>query len=400
MLAKAFNRYIDNFRGFSREIWILTLSTFINRAGTMVLPFLSKYLREDLGFSLGKVGWIMVCFGLGSMTGSYIGGKLTDKIGFYRIMVFSMFTSGLLLFAIQRVTSFYGLCAAMFVLMAIADMFRPAVFVSIRTYARPENRTRAMTLLRVAINLGISAGPALGGLIIMGIGYKGLFWVDGATCIAAITLFFFLIKEKKNTATQHPEGTPKKSPLTDIPFAMFLYCSFIIALIFFQLFTTLPLYHHDGFGLSEVYTGLLISLNGVLIFIFEMPLVGFMERKNIPKMKVITVGSFFMALAFYILLFNFNASILVINILFITLAQMLCFPFANSFALGRAPRGQEGHYMALYTMTFSLAHIMSAKTGMEIIATIGYTYNWLIMGSLGLTATLVCYLVHKKLLHF
>jgi predicted MFS family arabinose efflux permease len=58
MLKRGIRKYIDNFRGFSREIWILTLITFINRAGTMVLPFLSKYLKEDLGFSYNQVKWI------------------------------------------------------------------------------------------------------------------------------------------------------------------------------------------------------------------------------------------------------------------------------------------------------------------------------------------------------
>ena len=137
MLTTAIQRYFDNYRGFSREIWILTLMTFINRAGTMVLPFLSKYLKEDLGFSFGQVGWIMVCFGLGSMLGSWLGGKLSDKIGFYKIMIFSLFTTGVLFFFVQYVTSFWGLCFSMFFIMSIADMFRPAMFVSLGTYAKP-----------------------------------------------------------------------------------------------------------------------------------------------------------------------------------------------------------------------------------------------------------------------
>ena len=81
MLQSALQKYFNNFKGFSREIWILALITFINRAGTMVLPFLSKYLKEDLHFSYSQVGWIMVSFGLGSMLGSWLGGKLSDKIG-------------------------------------------------------------------------------------------------------------------------------------------------------------------------------------------------------------------------------------------------------------------------------------------------------------------------------
>jgi predicted MFS family arabinose efflux permease len=90
MLKTAFYRYINNFKGFTREIWILAIITFINRAGTMVLPFLSKYLKENLHFSYSEVGWIMVSFGFGSMLGSWLGGKLADKIGFYRVMIFSI----------------------------------------------------------------------------------------------------------------------------------------------------------------------------------------------------------------------------------------------------------------------------------------------------------------------
>jgi len=123
MLKNALTHYINNFRGFTREVWILAIITFINRAGTMVLPFLSKYLKEDLHFSYNQVGWIMVAFGLGSMLGSWLGGKLSDKIGFYKIMIFSLFTSGVSLFFVQYITTFWALCGAMFVLMTIADMF-------------------------------------------------------------------------------------------------------------------------------------------------------------------------------------------------------------------------------------------------------------------------------------
>ncbi len=93
----------------------------------------------------------------------------------------------------------------MFVLMTIADMFRPAMFVSLGAYAKPENRTRALTLVRLAVNLGFAAGPALGGLIIMGMGYSGLFWVDGASCIVSISIFALLVKEKKKVTHDDKE---------------------------------------------------------------------------------------------------------------------------------------------------------------------------------------------------
>ena len=92
-MSKLFNNYLNTFKGLSQEVWWLALITLINRAGTMVIPFLSLYLTKSLHFTLSDVGWIMSAFGLGSVFGSWIGGKLTDKIGFYKFFLFWYFFS-------------------------------------------------------------------------------------------------------------------------------------------------------------------------------------------------------------------------------------------------------------------------------------------------------------------
>lgn len=393
MLKNALRKYFNNFRGFSREIWILTLITFINRAGTMVLPFLSKYLKEDLQFSYSQVGWIMVFFGAGSMVGSWLGGKLSDKIGFYRIMIFSLLTTGLALFVMQYITTYVGLCIYMFLLMVIADMFRPAMFVSLNVYAKPENRTRALTLVRLAVNLGFAAGPALGGLIIMSIGYKGLFWVDGATCILAILIFWIKVKERKTNVISKEEKqvleADRESVFKDKPFWIFLMSCVISGVLFFQLFTTIPLYHKEQFNLTEFQTGLLLTMNGILIFFLEMPIVGYVERKKIDKVKMVTIGCLMMALSLFLLLINYWVGVLVIMMIFMTFGEMFVFPFSNSFAMSRAPKGHEGRYMAIFTMSYSMAHILSAKVGMGIIDHWSYQANWFIMGTLGVLSFLL-----------
>ena len=397
MLKQAFNKYIDNFRGFSREIWILTLITFINRAGTMVLPFLSKYLKEDLGFSYSQVGWIMVSFGCGSMLGSWLGGKLSDKIGFYKVMIFSLFTSGLMFFGLQHITSYTGLLVAIFLIMVVADMFRPAMFVSLAAYAKPENRTRALTLVRLAINLGFAAGPALGGLIIMNIGYKGLFWVDGTTCVLAILIFWYKVKEKEKSKyqdTEHPGEVLTASVFRDLPFWVFLVTCLITGIIFFQLFTTLPLYHKEQFNMTEFKTGLLLTFNGILIFFMEMPIVSYIEKRKLNKVKVVALGTFIMSVCMFMLLLNRWEIVLWLMMFFMTFGEMLAFPFSNSFAMSRAPKGHEGRYMAIFTMSYSLAHILSAKTGMETIERFNYQTNWSLMGALGLLGTVLAYFVY------
>ena len=398
MFKKYLDRYINNFRGFSKQIWILTLITFINRAGTMVLPFLTKYLKEDLHFSYSEVGTIMVFFGLGSMTGSWLGGKLSDKVGFYRIMVFSLFVSGIMLLFLQFLTSFLGLCIGMFLLMTVADMFRPAMFVSLGAYATKENRTRALTLVRLAINLGFGAGPALGGLLIMYVGYQGLFWADGGTCILAIIVFIILVKERKKSKfidTLNPDNVLTQSVFKDKPFWLFLGSCMITGILFFQLFTTIPLYHKVQFGMTELQTGLLLTFNGVLVFLLEMPIVGYIERKKINKVSVVNLGCLCMAISMFIMCAHFWIGMLVVMMTFMTFGEMFSFPFSNSFAIGRAPKGHEGRYMAIFTMSFSLAHIISAKLGMTIIDHFGYQINWIFMGCIGLIGVWLGVLVKK-----
>ncbi|MDP2069047.1 MAG: MFS transporter [Lutibacter sp.] len=401
MLKRTFNSYRDSFSGLSKEVWWLALITFINREGTMVIPFLSLYLTEDMNLTLSEVGWIMTCFGLGSLLGSYLGGKLSDKFGFYSVMFFSLLITGLMFIALQFVHTFLGFAIGIFITMVFADAFRPAMFVSLKAYSKPENQTRSLTLIRLAINLGFSFGPFFGGLIIALISYSGLFWVDGITCIAAIVVMKVVLKEKKVRVDKSNIVIDKENNITSVykdqPYWLFLLIIFLMGLIFMQLFTTMPLFYKEVHRMTEVEIGLLMSLNGFLIFLFEMPLIHYIEKKLLDRMKIITWSLGLLAMSYAILNATSWSGILIISMLLITLGEMLAFPFTNNFAMNRAPSGNEGRYLALYSMAFSCAHIFSAKTGMEVIARFGFMANWFLMGGLGLLAVLLMLWLRKIL---
>lgn len=401
MLKRTFNSYRDSFSGLSKEVWWLALITFINRAGTMVIPFLSLYLTKDMHLSLSEVGWIMTCFGLGSLLGSWLGGKLTDKIGFYKVMFFSLLITGFSFIALQFVHTFLGFAVGIFLTMTFADAFRPAIYVSLKAYSTPENQTRSLTLIRLAINLGFSFGPFFGGLIIAAISYSGLFWVDGITCISAVLVMRIVLKEKKIQVDELIEVVETEqriiSVYKDKPFWLFLLIIFLMGFVFMQLFSTMPLFYKEVHGLTEVQIGLLMSVNGFLIFLFEMPLIHYIEKKLFDRMKIITWSLVLLAMSYVLLNTTSWSGILVVSMLFITLGEMLAFAFSNNFAMNRAPLGSEGRYLALYSMAFSCAHIFSAKTGMEVIDRFGFFTNWFLMGGLGLLAVFLMIWLRKIL---
>ncbi len=396
MLNKAYRIYKDSFTGLSPEIWWLALITFINRAGTMVIPFLTLYLTKHLGFTLSEVGWVMSSFGIGSFLGSWLGGKLTDKIGYYKVMFWSLLLTGFLFIGLQYVTSFWGFVLGVFITMTVADTFRPAIFVSLNAYSKPENQTRSLTLIRLAINLGFSFGPFLGGLIIAFISYRGLFWIDGITCILAILVFKAVLKNKeflKRESTN--DETINARIFKDKPYWIFLFIVFLMGFTFMQLFSTMPLYYKDIYGLSEVHIGLLMSLNGIIIFATEMPIIHKLEQSLFNKISIISGSLILFAASFFVLNISNWVGVLVISMIIITVAEMLAFPFTNSFAMTRAVKGKEGMYMALYTMAFSLAHIFSAKTGMEVVDRFGFDANWYFMGFLCLIAVLLSFWLRR-----
>ncbi|MBE7651929.1 MFS transporter [Tenacibaculum finnmarkense] len=378
-MKKLYFNYLNTFKGLSREVWWLALITLINRAGTMVIPFLSLYLIKSLNFTLKDVGWIMTCFGLGSVLGSWIGGKLTDKIGFYKVMKASLFLTGLLFIALQFVTSFVGFCIGIFLVMLVADTFRPAMFVALSTYSKPENKTRSVTLIRLAINLGFSAGPALGGLIITSLSYSGLFWVDGITCISATFLLMNVLNPKKARTLDELKVVNPISIFKDTAFWLFFVGMFIFALVFLQLFSTIPLYYKQAHHLSELQIGLLMAMNGFIIFSLEMPLIKWLEESKYSKEFLIFIGLFLMGLSFFVLNLTSWSGILILGMFFMTFGEMIALPFSNAFVINRAKKGNQGEYMAYYSIAFSLAHIFGHNSGMRLIDAYGFDTTWSIV---------------------
>lgn len=394
-MKKLFKNYFKTFSGLSTQVWWLALITLINRSGTMVIPFLSLYLTQSLNFTLTQVGWIMSAFGLGSVVGSWVGGKLADKVGNYPVMVASLIFSGFLFVLLQFVTTFTGFCVSIFFLMLVADTFRPAMFVALSSYSKPENKTRSVTLIRLAINLGFSAGPAIGGFIIVNMGYNGLFWLDGITCVLAGILLLKVLHPKKAKVIDDYVNENPKSVYKDKVFWIFLIAMTLFGIVFMQYFSTIPYYYKVGLSMTEFEIGLVMALNGFLIFLLEMPLIKWLEDTKYTKVGLMIFGLILLALS--ILMLNLAVHFMIavlIGILMMTLGEMIAFPFSNSFAMERSKRGKPGEYMALYTVAFSVSHIFGHNSGMQLIDTLGFETTWYI--TFGISVLGILFLIGLK----
>lgn len=396
-MKKLYSNYLNTFKGLSKEVWWLALITFINRSGTMVIPFLSLYLTESLNYTLENVGWIMSAFGVGSVLGSWMGGKLTDKYGFYPVMYLSLALTGILFIGLQFIEEFYAFCFAIFLVMLVADAFRPAMFVAMNTYSKAENKTRSVTLIRLAINLGFSAGPAIGGFIITSINYKGLFWMDGITCLLATLVLINVLHPKKAQVIDEQKVENPQPIRSDGLFWIFFVAMFIFGFIFLQYFSTMPLYYRDVHALTEFDIGLLLGMNGFLIFVLEMPLIKWLGDSKYSKELLITIGLLLTGLSYVVLLMTPWIGILIIGMLLMTLGEMIAFPFSNSFVIERSKRGKQGEYMAFYSISFSAAHIFGHNSGLQMVDNFGYDTTWTVISIISAIGVLTLFYLMYRL---
>ena len=380
-MKNLFNHYISSFKGLVPEIWILSLVTFINRAGAMVIPFLSIYLVEEKGLTFPQVGMIMTCFGIGSLLGNYLGGFLTDKIGFYKTIVLSLFFGGVGFICIQFLNTFIGLCLGILILMIAVDTYRPGVFVAADVYGDGKETTRNIGLIRLAINIGFSIGPVIGGFLIANVSYSSIFWIDGVTCMLASILLLVLLKPKEQKQKEESKPVTKEgvSPFRNALFLLFFLIMALNSISFVQYFSAVPLYYSEVHGLSEDIIGLLFLINGSMIVIFEMPLIAWLERLKLSKSMATFWGIGLLAISLIILNISNWFGVLIIGMILMTLGEMIGSPFASSLALDMAPKGRKGSYMGLFSISFSISHIIGHNAALNSIDVFGYSKTWVFL---------------------
>ena len=382
---KILSFYIKSYSGLPKEIWYLSFVMFINRGGAMVIPFLSLYITKIMGYSMADTGIILGFYGIGSLAGTWAGGQLTDRFGWYWVQVISLVSTGFAFFLLMTFSSFIGLCTGLFLTSALADSFRPASMASVAEFSPPELRTRSIGLIRLAINLGFSAGPAIGGTIAMLLGYKMLFIIDGVTCILAAILFTILIKKVHDQPKPKPINVDGKkirlSPLKDGPYMFLIILVGLQALLFMQYFHTMPVFFANEFNFNEGYIGMLMATNGFLIALTEVPLLHFLEKRyNI--FHLIILGSLLIGLCYLVLLMGSAVAIAWISILLFSYGEIFNLPFTNTLALNRSPDSARGRYMAMYSMAWSACNIIAPFFGLRIADYFGFDALWVIIGIL------------------
>ena len=385
MLSRTFRLYKNAYSGLSHSTWLLSVVMLVNRSGTMVIPFMTIYLTQPaLGYSIGQAGIVMGIFGAGAICGGFVGGKLTDKLGFHPVQLVALTGGGVMFIVLGMVKSYPLICLFTFLLSLVNEAFRPANSTAIAHYSKEENRTRSYSLNRLAINLGWAVGGAVGGFL-ASIDYHLLFWTDGLTNIAAAVLLkYFLtpVSGQQAFIKKEAAGSVTASAFKDKSYLIFIGITILFAICFFQLFTTLPVYYKQSLHINEFFIGLLMALNGVIITLIEMILVFKLEGK---KESIFYIRNGFLLTGSSFLLLNIlpaSAIAAVFCMVIVTIGEIFSLPFMNSFWISRTTAGNRGQYAGLYTIAWSTAQVLGPSGGAQVVEHFSFRLLWWLIGGL------------------
>jgi MFS family permease len=397
MLQASLQLYRNAYGGLSKQMWWLALVIFINRSGTMVIPFLTVYLTSR-GYSIAQAGYVMAAFGCGSILGGYLGGRFTDRFGHYYVQVLSLLLNGILFIVLGQMQTITQFIICIFILSSLGECFRPANSAAIAAYSNEGNRTRCYSLNRLAINVGWAIGPAIGGFL-ASIHYQLLFWVDGLTCIAASLFLYFLFSENRETAAPKKPGHQEAdiaSAYKDRIFLFGMFCIFLVGLCFFQMFNMLTVYYKQQLHLRENVIGAVLALNGLIIAFIEMILVYKLEKKG-RGVVYMMLGAFLIGFSFLMLNIAPTFLFVLLQMIIVTLGEMLLFPFMNNFWVNRSNESNRGQYAAVYTMSFSAAIVLAPTFASQIATWFGFSTLWVVNFILCSFAALGYFLLKKRI---
>ncbi len=311
------------------------------------------------------VGAIILVAGLCSAGGEMVGGVLSDCFGRRRLLLGAIGISVLLyagLSILIAVSAPIWAIAITYIAGRSALTTTQPTISAIIADLSPKNRlTEAYGLMRVGGNVGWAAGPALGGYLATFLSYAWLFGVAALTSVFAFSLILIFFRESFHNDTEPAGFRSILHVATDRTFLMFTALSMLVFMGMAHLTSTLSVFTVDRIGFSTAQFGLLLTVNGLIVVLFQYPVARIIDR--LGKSRSLILGSLFYGLGYLSLggIESFGWALGAIAV--ITIGEIIFAPTTLSVVGEISPYDWRGRYMGFFGLSQTLGISLGPLVG-------------------------------------
>ena len=378
---------------------VLVLASFIDMVGgALLFPFFALYITERFGVGMIQVGILFTLFSAGAIISGMVGGALADKYGRRVILLIGLVISGLgsiFMGIVDDLNVFYILAA---ILGLGGDIGGPARQAMVVDLLPEEKQAEGFGIMRVAMNLAVTAGPILGAFLATQ-SYMLLFIADAVSSIITAVIVFIVIPETKPEKSEDkPEESVMKTiigykkVLKDSVFILFLSVSAIMVIVYMQMNSTLSVFLRDVHGFQLWNFGLLLSMNALMVVLFQ-----FWIAKKVSKyapMKVMAIGALFYLVGFGMYGFISAVYLFFIAMIIITIGEMIIAPIQQTIVAKFAPEDMRGRYMAMFGFHWGIPNLFGVLLAGLVMENIGPNWVWYFAGILSFISVVGFWSLH------
>jgi len=337
-------------QGLDRRLWILFGGRIISATGfSIVMPFLSIFLYEEMGVPMTVVGLIFLGSAVAGAVGQMVGGELSDRLGRRPVMWVSMGSRGLIFvllgLSIASLVDLRAIAGLLMVSSFMGSLFEPASNAMVADVVAPGRRMEAYSLLRVGANIGWVLGPLIGGLLAM-FSYPSLFFLTAITCTVVAVAIFFKVADpphQANLVRFRPRDIVRVA--SNKVFLLFCLASLPLAIVLGQMSSTFALFSEHDVGITVAEVGYLYAMNGAIVVFLQFPMARYLNQFRMSH--VLAAGALMYAGGYFIVGWASDIWILAVSMIVTTLGENTTSPASTNFVANISPENERGRYMGV-----------------------------------------------------
>lgn len=393
----AMRGYIENYLGLPKACWQAIILTFIESLAIGISFFLSLYFVDILHFDIAVAGLLISCYGMGTVFGGILGGKLSDRTSPKIVSAISLLLQATAFLLLTQLISLEWLMLNLFILGVTAYGFTTSneVWMLNQCKGQSEVRLKTVNISRAAMNLGFG----LSGVIIGSVsssGFQSIFYLS-AIILLLSAIYLFVQKNDgplettiKTEQALSDNAILKTKKANRKVFLLILACLFAVGLLISQLSATYPIYVQDAFPLLGIKAvSILFILDTVLIVLLQAPLVNALKNHN--KIMVAGFGAFLMGLGMLVLSFSFTFFLALISCVIWTTGEMLFVPMAQLLCYEKGEEKKKGQNMGIYKAVYACSMVAGPTLGGIIYHYLGGNRLWYVSAALGCLCLVACH---------